>query len=238
MATILTCGLGWLLRVLSTGPTAWPPSPTRRHGTREQVRPESWSSAWRRGEIAFGPAYKIMPTGQTGSKVVSVAKLLDGLWAMTAIACVLVPGQSARRLWHARLVTGRGLAGFMAAQIVADLKQAAATRTPRIGGLSPPAAPAVGAGLIACSGAIRTDDGMRATGVQKCDGCTKPSRRSSSASASAPPDAQDLQNCLCEFDKCERALAWAKASRSRRFVPRRWRPLPPTKQTEAESANA
>jgi hypothetical protein len=152
-----------------------------------------------RGEKIFSSAYIVSTNGVEQSKLEYVVEALTGYRQMTD------PPQAGDTLAvaHAKLASLNGLAGFMAGQVVADLKY-----TPLLAGASDwwdwaVAGPGSKRGLNrVCARALDTT-WPRGTFLSTL------SHLREEASIRWSDDfprlcLQDLQNCLCEFDKYER----------------------------------
>jgi hypothetical protein len=157
-----------------------------------------------RGDKVFNAAYIVSTNGKAMSKITFVLELADAARHLN-----LLPPYSLGAVYEAlRTVKGLG-AGFLAGQIIADLKY-----TPRLEGAndwntwcSPGPGSLRGLNRL-CGESVtaRWDEVsfvMRVNDVRKKlegDGITL--------------HAQDVQNCLCEFDKYVRALEGGRPKQS------------------------
>jgi hypothetical protein len=156
-----------------------------------------------RGELCYGPAYKIGTGGIQAQKSTYQAELVfTPLWARRK-ALRPVAGMSLLE-WHARLMQTNGLASFMAAQVVADMKYVAPLATARDWMTFAASGPGSRRGLNrvlerSVDAPWREDDWRSA--LRKLHIAITPELE---AAGVRNLHAQDFQNCLCEFDKMER----------------------------------
>ena len=123
------------------------------------------------------------------------------------------PGESLAA-YSARLEQCYRIGPFLAAQIIADLKPVAVKGCGRLAQHMPALALAANAGLIACAAGRSKRRGPHAHWHRELLTLHAETAPLLAAAGLAPLDAQNLQNCLCEFDKWERARdAGGKASR-------------------------
>jgi hypothetical protein len=155
------------------------------------------------GEKVWGAAYNISNNGQSLPKVEVVAGELDALWARRK---QLRPKEDDTLLgFYARLKVMPGFASFMAAQVVADVKQVAPLRNARDWWTFAAPGPGSRRGLNRVLGRPkdapwRNDDTWRAALARLHETIAPELERVGIGRLCA----QDLQNCLCEFDKNER----------------------------------
>lgn len=172
----------------------------------------------------FGAAYMITTAGQKREKIEHVVHhVLQPLWDAR---CRLRPGPfNTLRSWHMLLGQFGGMGSFMAAQVVADLKF-----------FDPHLSHAADRDTFAASGPGSRRGLNRVLGRDKSSSWTEedwfvwlgrvraklnPLLRRHRID---PLDAQDTQNCLCEFDKYERARL-GEGRPKQNYVPSR-EPLP------------
>lgn len=179
------------------------------------------------GEKVFNAAYIVSTNGISMDKIDYVIDIvLKPLW-LTRKAMrpkLLTMGNKSSKVssvcyepwesWHARLQSNRGLGSFMAAQIVADLKYMPPFFSREIG---IPTAATEDWWTFAASGPGSRRGLNRIYGLPTDKGWNERQWRNSLAELISavrpmlPPQigtrlsAQDYQNCLCEFDKYERA---------------------------------
>src|SRR5262249_18779976 len=151
-------------------------------------------------------------------KVVHVAGVLDKLWARRK---QLRPRKDDTLLgFYARLRDMDGFGSFMAAQVVADVKYVEPLRSARDWYTFAAPGPGSKRGLNRVLGrpteaTWRDDDAWRAALGKLHEAITPELERMGLGNLHA----QDLQSCLCEFDKYERARL-GEGTPKQRFVPR------------------
>lgn len=159
------------------------------------------------GVTVFGPAYIVSTNGHSMPKAQYLAELvLNPMWK----ARVSLRPQEGEHLqaYHARLMSMQGMGSFMAAQVVADIKNTPGSHLRKSKDWWDWAAPGPGSlrGLsrVLGRGAVRT-------GLKEPDwlaGVQYLRDQINDRFTSLGWDqvcSQDTQNCLCEFDKYERA---------------------------------
>jgi alpha-glutamyl/putrescinyl thymine pyrophosphorylase clade 1 len=171
-----------------------------------------------RGELCYGPAYKIGTGGKAMEKpAYQVQYVFAPLWARRER---LRPRADDSLLgWHARLKQHEGLSDFMAAQVVADMKYVAPLSGARDWMTFAASGPGSRRGLNRVLGrpvdAPWQEDNWRAA-LRKLHDTIAPELQRIGL---GDLHAQDLQNCLCELDKYER-VRLGEGKPKRRFVPR------------------
>ena len=170
-----------------------------------------------RSEQVFGAAYKVGTAGIKIDKIEYVAGVLDSLWAG---ARQLLRPRSDERLaeFHRRLEAHRGIGSFLAGQIVADVKYVRPLLDAPDWMTFAASGPGSRRGLNRVLG--------RPVDAHWREDDWRPALRD--LHRQITPDlerigierlhAQDLQNCLCEFDKMERARL-GEGRPKRRFTP-------------------
>lgn len=197
-----------------------------RTSTLEQISPLPWdkggATSFERtidtimaeGGQAFSAAYIVSTNGQPGRKSVYLKDMvLTPMWearrALRPKWTAALDECETLEMYHTRLMQWQGMGSFMAAQVVADLKHTRGTYGLR--GASDWwtwAAPGPGSwrGLnrVRGRGPVRTgyrgDEWLRGV-LRLQDYASAMTARRGWPSLCA----QDIQNCLCEFDKYERA---------------------------------
>jgi hypothetical protein len=188
----------------------------------------------RRGVTVFGPAYNISNGGCAIAKNEHVVeRVLDPLWRARkrlrprADDCLLS--------FCARLQQERGFREFMAAQIVADMKYAPPLDRARDWMTFARSGPGSQRGLNRVLGRpVKQkwkEDNWFAAFSRLHHAVTPELERVGITQLHA----QDLQNCLCEFDKYERARL-GEGKPKRRFAPRP--PAPPKRGPRARPGKA
>jgi len=155
-----------------------------------------------RGEKAWGDAYNISNGGSSESKARHVVGVLDRLW--TRRARVRPEPGDGLLAFHGRLRRCNGFADFMSAQVVADCKYVEPLKSARDWMTFAASGPGSQRGLNRVLGRDTkkkwNEDDWRAS-VRKLQENIAPEL---ARIGLADLHAQDLQNCLCEFDKYER----------------------------------
>jgi hypothetical protein len=169
-----------------------------------------------RGETAWGSAYNISNGGSTAPKAVHIAGVLDKLWQARA---TLRPRAGERLAeYHGRLMQRDGLASFMAAQIVADLKYVEPLRSAADWSTFAASGPGSRRGLNRVLGqpvdAPWQEADWRKAIRKMRDSIAQDLQRMGLGDLHA----QDLQNCLCETDKMMR-VKLGEGKPKRKFVP-------------------
>lgn len=150
----------------------------------------------------FSPAYIVSTNGQSMDKVEYLLEfVLRPMWAERA----KYRPQEGDTLasWHAKLMHAQGMGSFMAAQVVADVKNTAGTPLATAKDWWTWAAPGPGSlrGLNRILGNGPTKNGLSdARFLQQLNALQAFLEDHSKIKLCA----QDVQNCLCEFDKYER----------------------------------
>jgi hypothetical protein len=172
-----------------------------------------------RGEKVWTPAYNINNAGKKLPKVEVVAGVLNALWARRK---VLRPREDDSLLgFYARLRDMNGFGSFYAAQVVAEMKYVAPLRSARDWWTFAAPGPGSKRGLNRVLGRPkdapwRDDDVWRAAFARLHEAIAPELERIGIGRLCG----QDLQNCLCEFDKMER-VRLGEGKPKRRFVPHR-----------------
>jgi hypothetical protein len=175
-----------------------------------------------RNETCFGPAYNISNGGKSTPKPQHlVEQVFTPLWSPLARKRLRPSNDDSLLSFYGRLKQMPGFASFMAAQVVADMKYVAPLKNAR--DWMTFVAPGNGSkrGLNRMFGRPvkanwRSDDDWRVA-FRKLHEAIKPDLGRLGLS---DLHAQDLQNCLCEFDKWMR-VEGGEGKPKRRFVPRR-----------------
>jgi hypothetical protein len=165
-----------------------------------------------RGLKVFGGAYIVSTNGRAMDKAEYLAvHVLLPLWEHRA--AVRPTGADSLASFHERLSGFNGMGSFMAAQVVADMKYVA------------PLADALDWSTFAASGPGSRRGLNRTLGLEVTSPWREPEWREwllalqnalvlPLASVGIAMHAQDLQNCLCEFDKYERTRLGSGRPRS------------------------
>jgi len=165
----------------------------------------------------WGDAYNISNGGRSAPKVKVVAGVLNNLWNRRASLRPRV-GDSLLE-FHGRLRTCDGIGEFMSAQVVADVKYIAPLRSARDWMTFAASGPGSRRGLNRVLGRPK-DAGWREeewrAALRKLQNRIRPDLERIGL---GDLHAQDLQNCLCEFDKHER-FRLGEGKPKRRFTPR------------------
>ena len=170
-----------------------------------------------RGDQVFGGAYKVGTGGIKIDKIEYVAGVLDGLWAGARQLLRPRTGEPLAE-FHRRLEARRGMGGFLAGQVVADVKYVKPLLDAPDWMTFAASGPGSRRGLNRVLG--------RPVDAHWREDDWRPALRN--LHRQITPDlerigierlhAQDLQNCLCEFDKMERARL-GEGHPKRRFTP-------------------
>jgi hypothetical protein len=150
-----------------------------------------------RGEKCFNGAYLITTCGVKMDKIDYVYRVVNDAHNM----CIKPDLHSTLEGIHRWLTQVKGLGTFLAAQIVADLKNAPGHPLQMAPDHSTWAAPGPGS----LRGLARLEKGHRPSKKQFLGVCQAAHKRVVPLLDDMPDiDMQDFQNCLCEFDKWER----------------------------------
>ena len=183
-----------------------------------------WRS--RQATPRYGAPATISERRKSTPKVEHVAGVLDGLWQ----AHVRLRPRPGERLaeYHGRLKQRKGLADFMAAQIIADLKYVEPLKSANdwVTFAAPGPGSEKGINRVLCRPvSSRWDaDNWRAA-LRKLHDAIRPDLERIGL---GDLHAQDLQSALCELDKFER-VRLGEGKPKRRFVPNP-NPLPGTEE--------
>lgn len=154
----------------------------------------------------FGPAYIVSTNGRAMPKAQYLAEqVLTPMWERREYLRPTL--DDTLRSYHARLSEFQGMGSFMAAQVVADLKNTRACALWHAADWWTWASPGPGSirgmnrlcGRGGVAGGFRGDEWHRLLAVVQKDLNVQLARKHY-----ASIHAQDVQNCLCEFDKYER----------------------------------
>jgi hypothetical protein len=172
--------------------------------------------ARRKGKV-WGAAYNISNGGKSEPKIQHVTGVLDGLWNRRAR--VRPRADDSLLSFHGRLRLCDGMGEFTSAQVVADVKYVAPLRSARDWTTFAASGPGSRRGLNRVLGrpvetSWREDDWRAA--LRKLREAIMPDLERIGL---GDLHAQDLQNCLCEVDKYERARL-GEGKPKRKFVPR------------------
>lgn len=156
------------------------------------------------GANNFNAAYIVSTNGISMDKVnYLVSHVLGPMWADRA---KLRPGPADDLLgWHARLCSYNGFASFMAAQVVADMKYLWPLKHASDWHTFASSGPGSRKGLNRVMGVAPEAAWKRGAWEEALAGLHNVVR-ARLAQAGIELHAQDLQNCLCEFDKYRRAV--------------------------------
>lgn len=154
------------------------------------------------GVRIFNPAYMITTAGRKQDKIDYIFELLQELWSQRE-RLRPKPGDTLNS-YHMLLGQFQGLGSFLTAQVVADLKYVEPLKSASDWHTFAASGPGSRRGMNRVLGrpvhALWSEDDWRQK-LNKLQVATSvPLRR-----AKIELHAQDLQNCLCEFDKYERA---------------------------------
>lgn len=152
----------------------------------------------------FNAAYIVSTNGIAMDKVeYLVERVLNPLWAARTSLRPTVNDDLFG--WHAKLMTYDGLGSFMAAQVVADMKYVMPLRRAHDWHTFAASGPGSRKGLNRVMGVFPEASWKRGAWEEALAGLATlvalPLRK-----AGIELHAQDLQNCLCEFDKYRRAV--------------------------------
>lgn len=156
----------------------------------------------RAGQRNFNPAYIVSTNGHAMDKVEYLIKhVLEPLWAKRAPITASLKGATLAQA-HELFKTQNGLGSFMAAQVLADLKYVDPDRWPdfhTFAASGPGSKRGLSRVMTGALGRAYTEKQFRNTLSLLHEAVN------AKLQWSEPLTAQDLQNCLCEFDKYERA---------------------------------
>lgn len=167
-----------------------------------------------RGEKVFSGAYIVSTNGHSMDKAAYLAEfVLTPLWKARKNLRP-VPTETLA-VWHAKLSEFNGMGSFMAAQVVADVKYAANMRSSPDWQSFASSGPGSRRGLNRVVG-LPVDNPWKETNwsteLQNLHAFVL---MKTERSGLPPLHAQDVQNCLCEFDKYERVRLGEGRPRSR-----------------------
>lgn len=150
----------------------------------------------------FNAAYIVSTNGRAMDKAKYVTEVV--LAPMWGIRKHYRPGDETLASYHKRLMEAQGMGSFMAAQVVADLKNTPECPLHEARDWWTWAAPGPGSlrGLNRMLGNPASKSGIRDDFFLQCLGDL---RKHVLNTLNMNLHAQDIQNCLCEFDKYERA---------------------------------
>jgi len=155
-----------------------------------------------RGDKVFNSAYIVSTNGHTGDKIDYLFdKVLGPLWTSREWAMPTKGDTLAD--FHERLMTFDGLGSFMAAQVVADMKYVEPLRSASDWQTFAASGPGSRRGLNRVCG-LPVDNYWRGTNWNVTLETLHMAVNARLAKHDIELHAQDLQNCLCEFDKYER----------------------------------
>lgn len=151
----------------------------------------------------FNAAYIVSTNGRTMDKVdYVVAEILGPLWAGRRNISMLISNAHTLNAVHEILMAQNGLASFMAAQVVADLKYADPDRWEDFHTFAA-SGPGSKRGLNRVMDSP-VDKPWKEAAFRETLGLLR-LKVNAKLRWPEPLTAQDLQNCLCEWDKYERA---------------------------------
>jgi hypothetical protein len=173
------------------------------------------------GQKVFTGAYIISTNGIATDKVTYVLKLFDQAWQERKSA---EPKRNHTLAGtHQRLMKVNGLGSFLAAQIIADLKQTPILKdVPDWWSWAAPG-PGSARGLLRLKG-VEFGAGKRAQPIAQvrsnfvAELCSYRDKVSTYSGVAETVCLQDFQNCLCEFDKYERVL-WGEGRPRATYTP-------------------
>lgn len=155
------------------------------------------------GEKTFGAAYMI-GTRHKGSKAIYLAEFVfQPLWQARERVRPL-PGDTLTS-WHMQLGLWYGLASFMSAQVIADIKHHGALRTASDWISFCASGPGSRRGLNRLMGRPTGQSWKEDDFRLRVSELRQELAPFFAVEGWVPPDGQDTQNILCEFDKYERA---------------------------------
>lgn len=156
------------------------------------------------GKLNFNAAYIVSTNGVAMDKVeYLIARVLNPLWQDRE---ALRPTVNDDLLgWHARLMGYDGMGSFMAAQVVADLKYLPPLSKAHDWATFAASGPGSRRGLNRVMGVAPEAGWRRGAWEEALQGLAK-LVAAPLAKADITLHNQDLQNCLCEFDKYRRAV--------------------------------
>lgn len=155
------------------------------------------------GRKNFNAAYIVSTNGRTGDKVTYlIEEVLNPLWKIRHNISAALKGATLADV-HELFMRQNGLGSFMAAQVIADLKYADPARWKDFDTFA-----ASGPGSLRGLKRVLDIDinkPMREEYFREKLGLLRVAVNKKLEFMGEPLTAQDLQNCLCEFDKYERA---------------------------------
>lgn len=177
-----------------------------------QWKPEHWRKRLKQlrenGPI-FNGAYIVSTNGMAMDKVDYVVDLvLSPLWKARKMIGKMLTEAKTLNAAHRILMNAQGLGSFMAAQVLADLKYSGPAVRWEDFHTFAASGPGSRRGINRVFGgpvkASRTEEDFREK-LRVLREDTNKALRKTKMRHLAPMTAQDIQNCLCEFDKYERA---------------------------------
>ena len=179
------------------------------------------SARKQRGEVCFGPAYNIPNFGSATPKPETlVQQVFSPLWRPLTRKRLQPKEDDSLHSYYGQLKGENGLASFMSGQIAADMKYVPPLKNARDWMSFAAPGPGSRRGLNRVLGRPvderwRDDDTWRVAFRRLREQIMPELQRMGLGDLHA----QDLQNCLCEFDKYER-VRLGEGKPKRRFVPR------------------
>lgn len=177
-------------------------------------RPEQWRKRLvhmkMRGDTIFNAAYIVSTNGRRMDKIdYLIDEVLTPLWKARKLISQLITEAKTLNEVHATLMSAQGLGSFMAAQVVADLKYAYPKARWKDFHTFAASGPGSRRGLNRVLGGpiatARTEEDFREKLALLRDATNAKLKTLPGMKYLVPITAQDIQNCLCEFDKYERA---------------------------------
>lgn len=154
----------------------------------------------------FNAAYIVSTNGRSMDKVDYIIDLvLTPLWKARTMMAETINGTKELGMVHGMLMQAQGLGSFMAAQVVADLKYASPKSRWKDFDTFVASGPGSRRGLNRVLGGPLKQNLPESTFREKLLQLRIATNERIKGHGMKPLTAQDIQNCLCEFDKYERA---------------------------------